>query len=129
MPWFITRFSNINLYEYPESNSLSLITENICHNSSDDSYYVYKLNRGDSYVKINGDRGAFSAFLSYVVLRWGWNIRWRNETSPLNEKWITKAGTFISQPFLTNHIFHFAESVGQILLKLQNRTTFPEVQN
>lgn len=42
-------------------------------------------------------------------------------------KWNDKEGIFISQPYITNHIYHFSESVNQLLLKLLDRSLYPKI--
>lgn len=42
-------------------------------------------------------------------------------------KWNKKKGIFISQAFVTKHIYHFSESVNQLLLKLLDRSLYPTI--
>lgn len=46
---------------------------------------------------------------------------------PNDMKWNDNEGIFISQPFLNNHVYHFSESVNQLLLKLLDRSLYPSI--
>lgn len=62
-----------------------------------------------------------------IDFRWGWKYEWERSIVPKEMKWNEKEGIFISQPFVTNHIYHFSESVNQLLLKLLDRSMYPHI--
>ena len=63
-----------------------------------------------------------------AVFRWGWSYTWHSGFVPESESWVEDEGVFIVQPYVQRHICHFAESVGQVLMKLMDRSLYPALR-
>ncbi len=106
-------------------NTPYLYARNICREGPNGTYIFYSTGNKDINLKSFGRQCDGLLFESSLDFRWGWKYSWNHRSVPSTVSWRSEEGIFISQQFLPHHIYHFSESVNQLLLKFVNRSQYP----
>lgn len=100
-----------------------LEAHNICINST--YHWIIYLKSGSFNVHYPADRSKPLLYISNLAFRWTFKIDVVNRQIPKNALWINEGSFFVSQPWRSNHLAHFIESINQALLKLRYPAKYP----